>query len=116
MCLAYLKPIWLHANNRTLNALQKTSDTKFADYQPHVAFFFPGQGAQAVGMAKVSSLCQHVHDSMSETDNHVMHKLLQDLLQDVVNEVAAAKHLFEQASDILGYDLLNVCTEGKQKF
>ncbi|KAL3139643.1 hypothetical protein ABBQ38_003959 [Trebouxia sp. C0009 RCD-2024] len=62
---------------------QKTSDTKFADYQPHTAFFFPGQGAQSVGMAK-----------------------------DVVNEVAAAKDLFQQASDILGYDLLKICTEG----
>lgn len=62
---------------------QKTSDTKFADYKPHVAFFFPGQGAQTVGMAK-----------------------------DVVNEVSAAKELFQQASDILSYDLLKVCTEG----
>jgi acyl transferase domain-containing protein len=34
--------------------MQKTSDTKFADYKPHVAFFFPGQGAQTVGMAKVN--------------------------------------------------------------
>lgn len=30
-----------------------TADTKFADYKPKVAFFFPGQGAQSVGMAKV---------------------------------------------------------------
>ena len=35
------------------------------------------------------------------------------MLQDVVNEVAAAKELFQQASDILGYDLLKICTEGK---
>ena len=42
----------------TLTDMQKTSDTKFADYQPHVAFFFPGQGAQAVGMAKVCPPCQ----------------------------------------------------------
>ena len=35
--------------------MQKTSDTKFADYKPHVAFFFPGQGAQTVGMAKVNA-------------------------------------------------------------
>ena len=42
----------------SLTDMQKTSDTKFADYQPHVAFFFPGQGAQAVGMAKVCSPCQ----------------------------------------------------------
>ncbi len=35
------------------------------------------------------------------------------LLQDVVNEVPKAKELFEHASDILGYDLLKVCTEGE---
>ena len=33
--------------------LQKASDTKLDDYQPVTAFFFPGQGAQTVGMAKV---------------------------------------------------------------
>ena len=32
--------------------------------------------------------------------------------QDVVEEVSAAKHLFDQASDILGYDLLKLCVEG----
>lgn len=29
-----------------------------------------------------------------------------------MNEVAAAKELFQQASDILSYDLLQVCSEG----
>ena len=33
-------------------------------------------------------------------------------MQDVVTEVSAAKDLFEQAADILGYDLLKICTEG----
>ena len=33
-------------------------------------------------------------------------------VQDVVTEVAAAKDLFEQAAEILGYDLLKICTEG----
>lgn len=32
---------------------QRSSDTKFAEYTPKLAYFFPGQGAQAVGMAKV---------------------------------------------------------------
>ncbi len=32
---------------------QATADDKFADYKPTTAFFFPGQGAQSVGMAKV---------------------------------------------------------------
>ena len=51
-----------------------------------MAFFFPGQGAQTVGMAK-----------------------------DVVAEVPKAKELFEQASDILGYNLLQVCAEGPKE-
>jgi hypothetical protein len=32
---------------------QAASDAKFKDYTPKFAFFFPGQGAQSVGMAKV---------------------------------------------------------------
>jgi len=59
------------------------ADKKFDGYVPKTAFFFPGQGAQTVGMAK-----------------------------DVCAEVPKARELFEQASDILGYDLLQVCTEG----
>ncbi|KAK9835003.1 hypothetical protein WJX81_003400 [Elliptochloris bilobata] len=62
---------------------QRTIDTKFADYSPRTAFFFPGQGAQTVGMAK-----------------------------GVVDTVPKAKELFDQASQILGYDLLQVCVEG----
>ena len=34
-------------------------------------------------------------------------------MQDIVAEVPAAKDLFSQASEILGYDLLNLCTEGE---
>lgn len=47
---------------------------------------FPGQGAQFVGMC--GELC---------------------------NEVPAAKALFDQASEILGYDLLQRCTEGPKE-
>jgi hypothetical protein len=36
-----------------LCCLQASADAKFADYKPTTAFFFPGQGAQSVGMAKV---------------------------------------------------------------
>lgn len=62
------------------------SDTKFDNYEPKVAFFFPGQGAQTVGMAK-----------------------------DVAEQVPKARELFEQASEILGYDLLQVCSEGPKE-
>jgi [acyl-carrier-protein] S-malonyltransferase len=48
-----------------------------------VAFLFPGQGAQAVGMGQ--SVCQ---------------------------STPAARQLFEEAAAILGYDLLAVCTAG----
>ena len=64
-------------------AIQPASDTKFDNYVPKVAFFFPGQGAQTVGMA-----------------------------QDVAAQVPAAKELFDRASEILGYDLLKMCGEG----
>ena len=51
-----------------------------------VGFMFPGQGAQAVGMAV--GLC---------------------------NEIPAAKALFDKASTILGYDLLAKCRDGPKE-
>ena len=47
------------------------------------AFLFPGQGAQAIGMGVK-----------------------------LAESVPAAKALFDQAADILGYDLLEVCADG----
>ena len=35
-------------------------------------------------------------------------------MQDMCDEVPAAKQLFDRASDILGYDLLQMCIEGAQ--
>lgn len=48
-----------------------------------IAFLFPGQGAQTVGMAA-----------------------------EVCREFAAANDLFDRATKILGYDLLEVCSQG----
>src|SRR5207342_2658756 len=48
-----------------------------------VAFLFPGQGAQTVGMG--SAVC---------------------------SKVPAARALFDRASSVLGYDLYKLCTEG----
>ncbi len=53
---------------------------------PRTAFLFPGQGAQSVGMA--GQLCE---------------------------QLPAARALFDQAADILGYDLLAVCTAGPKE-
>eukprot|EP00803_Ostreobium_quekettii_P007539 evm.model.scf_110EXC.7 EVM.evm.TU.scf_110EXC.7 scf_110EXC:131757-139228(+) len=74
------------AREAAASADQATTDDKFANYKPTTAFFFPGQGAQSVGMAK-----------------------------DVVEEVPAAKALFDKAADILGYNLLEVCSEGPKE-
>jgi len=54
-----------------------------SEYTPKKAFFFPGQGAQYVGMAK-----------------------------DLCEECPAAKEMFDMASEVLGYDLLDVCVNG----
>jgi hypothetical protein len=43
--------------HKVLSLLQV--DDAFADYTPSTAFFFPGQGAQTVGMAKVHTLAEH---------------------------------------------------------
>ncbi|CAM9681043.1 unnamed protein product [Ascophyllum nodosum] len=61
----------------------RMSDADFADYESKVTFMFPGQGAQYMGMA--ANICQ---------------------------EVPKAKELFDKASDILGYDLLDKCANG----
>jgi [acyl-carrier-protein] S-malonyltransferase len=50
---------------------------------PRVAFLFPGQGAQAVGMGKAARA-----------------------------SLPAAAQLFDQAAQILGYDLAAVCADG----
>lgn len=62
------------------------SDNDFDDFTSKVAFMFPGQGAQFVGMCA-----------------------------DTVKDVPAAAKLFETASEILGYDLLEVCTAGPKE-
>jgi [acyl-carrier-protein] S-malonyltransferase len=52
----------------------------------NTAFLFPGQGAQYVGMGK-----------------------------DLCASLPAAKALFDKAADVLGYDLLQVCTSGPEE-
>lgn len=54
--------------------------------EQQVTFMFPGQGAQTVGMC-----------------------------EDVTKNVPAAKALFDEASEILGYDLLELCTTGPKE-
>mmetsp|Transcript_31163 Transcript_31163/g.41226 ORF Transcript_31163/g.41226 Transcript_31163/m.41226 type:complete len:355 (+) Transcript_31163:122-1186(+) len=62
------------------------ADNDFDDYSAKTTFLFPGQGAQYVGMAG-----------------------------SVVEEVPKAKELFDTASEILGYDLLQRCKEGPKE-
>ena len=53
---------------------------------PKIAFLFPGQGAQTVGMAR--ALCENL---------------------------SAARKLFDEAAGILGYDLREVCIRGPKE-
>lgn len=71
---------------RSSSSLLRASDTDFDGFSSKVAFMFPGQGAQFVGMCA-----------------------------DVVKTVPSAQALFDEASEILGYDLLQVCTEGPKE-
>jgi len=68
---------------RSQVVVRASNDAKFADYKPSRAVYFPGQGAQTVGMCK-----------------------------SLVTEVPKAKELFDRAQVILGYDLLAKCTDG----
>jgi acyl transferase domain-containing protein len=71
------------APRRTRVVVRAGADDAFDGYKATTAFLFPGQGAQAVGMA--AATCA---------------------------ELPAAKALFDKASEILGYDLLALCTDG----
>ena len=65
-----------------MRALRHTALRMASGVSYKSAFMFPGQGAQTVGMA--SAVCE---------------------------ELPAAKALFDKASEILGYDLLQKCVE-----
>mmetsp|Transcript_5210 Transcript_5210/g.11488 ORF Transcript_5210/g.11488 Transcript_5210/m.11488 type:complete len:349 (+) Transcript_5210:56-1102(+) len=71
---------------RSFSSKLSASDKDFEGFSSKVAFMFPGQGAQFVGMCG-----------------------------DVVKEVPKAKELFEEASEILGYDLLETCLTGPKE-
>lgn len=64
----------------------RMSDDDFKDWKATNTFLFPGQGAQYVGMAG-----------------------------QLVKDVPKAKEMFEQASEVLGYDLLKLCLEGPKE-
>jgi [acyl-carrier-protein] S-malonyltransferase len=75
------------AVRRTLQQqLRASSDFDGGELSTKVSFMFPGQGAQFVGMCA-----------------------------DVVKDVPKAKELFDQASEILGYDLLEICAQGPKE-
>lgn len=79
----------LSRSYRPLATTARFKATMMAEAAPvsyKVGFMFPGQGAQAVGMAV--GLC---------------------------NEIPAAKALFDKASIILGYDLLAKCRDGPKE-
>ena len=63
-----------------------SSDTEFKDWKATNTMFFPGQGAQYVGMGAA-----------------------------LAKDVPKAKEMFDRASEVLGYDLLKLCTEGPKE-
>merc|ERR1719223_858507 len=71
---------------RRASTALRMADTDFDDFSSKVTFMFPGQGAQTVGMC--AETCE---------------------------TVPAAKALFDEASEILGYDLLELCKEGPKE-
>nr|WDA53414.1 mcat malonyl-CoA-acyl carrier protein transacylase [Erycina pusilla] len=72
--------------NVSVKSLEKaTDDLLFRDYKPNCAFFFPGQGAQNLGMGVEAQ------------------------------RVEAAAELFRKANDILDFDLLDACTNGPKE-
>ena len=72
--------------SRRFSSAMFASDNDFDDFQATTAFMFPGQGAQYVGMCA-----------------------------ELVKQVPKAKELFDEASEILGYDLLQVCVDGPKE-
>uniref|UniRef100_A0A6S9ET31 Malonyl-CoA:ACP transacylase (MAT) domain-containing protein n=3 Tax=Ditylum brightwellii TaxID=49249 RepID=A0A6S9ET31_9STRA len=84
-CAAFAPSSVRAFSRRSVSPLM-ASDSDFDDFTSKVSFMFPGQGAQFVGMCA-----------------------------DVCNDVPAAKALFDEASEILGYDLLERCTNGPKE-
>mmetsp|Transcript_11331 Transcript_11331/g.13486 ORF Transcript_11331/g.13486 Transcript_11331/m.13486 type:complete len:425 (+) Transcript_11331:58-1332(+) len=74
------------AQRRSLRSFADISQDAYDPPSQKVAFMFPGQGAQYLGMGA-----------------------------DLVENVPKAKSLFDKASEILGYDLLELCKEGPKE-
>jgi len=79
-------PIFARRAAMAASSLRMASDNDFEDFSSKVSFMFPGQGAQFVGMC-----------------------------EETCKTVPAAKALFDEASEILGYDLLELCTTGPKE-
>jgi len=79
---------FLHASvsRSMVSSVLRMADSDFQDFSSKVTFMFPGQGAQFVGMC-----------------------------EDVCKTVPKAKDLFNEASEILGYDLLDLCVSGPKE-
>ncbi|KAJ6827935.1 uncharacterized protein M6B38_364195 [Iris pallida] len=79
---------WRSRVSMTVSVKSQESDARdalFSDYSPNIAFLFPGQGAQTVGMGKEAQ------------------------------SVQAAAELYDKANDILGFNLLDVCNNGPKE-
>ena len=105
--------------------LQPAADTKFDDYKPKVAFFFPGQVGRGNirpgflgggGSARVSIRSAGIQPGSEKRWNCglcTQGAQTVGMCKEVAAELPVAKELFDRASEVLGYDLLAVCAEGE---
>ena len=85
-----------------------------------MAFLFPGQGSQAVGMLQVGAMhqacfCQAARALACSSGAALTCSLADLLLLQGCKDIPAVKAMLATAQGVLGYDLLKVCLEGPKE-
>ncbi|KAF8397203.1 hypothetical protein HHK36_016110 [Tetracentron sinense] len=93
-------------------------DALFSDYNPTCAFLFPGQSPLIFQVLSEASKSTGVDSGLvsQETDSISMEHGAQAVGMGMeAQNVPAAADLYKKANDILGFDLLDVCTSGPKE-